>query len=85
VDYLQSAKCIFAIGAREFASLDYIEMNDAGLVVTKEKDIYDKLLMLMSALSLILDYRYKAYACGSKKHQNEIIKKMLKSDLCYAK
>lgn len=83
VDYLQRARCIFAVGSRDCASIDYIEKNDAGVIAAAEKEIYEKLRMLVYTPPLVRDYGYKAYACGSKNHQNEKIKETLKSDMLF--
>jgi glycosyltransferase involved in cell wall biosynthesis len=80
VDYLQRARCILAVGSRDCASIDYIETNDAGMVVADEKELPEKLKLLIDTPSLILDFGHKAYACGAKNHQSEKIKTMLKSD-----
>lgn len=81
VDYLHQARCIFAVGSRECASIEYIETNDAGIVVSDEKEIYRTLRELVDAPTVVRDYGFKAYACGAKNHQSEKIKGMLKSDL----
>lgn len=81
VDYLHQARCIFAVGSRKCASIDYIETNDAGIVAAEENEIYEKLRMLVDTPSVVREYGYKAYACGAKNHQSERIKVMLKSDL----
>lgn len=81
VDYLERARCIFAVGSKDCASIDYLEKNDVGVVVAEEKEIFDKLRLLVNSPSLVRDYGYKAYACGAKNHQSEKIKKMLKADL----
>lgn len=81
VDYLHQARCIFAVGSRECASIEYLEANDAGIVAAEEKEIYEKLRILVDTPTAVSEYGYKAYACGAKNHQSEKIKGMLKSDL----
>lgn len=81
VDYLHQARCIFAVGSRECASIDYIETNEAGIVAVDVKEIYPKLQMIVDTPKVIRDYGYKAYACGAKNHQREAIKEMFNYDL----
>jgi hypothetical protein len=81
VDYLHQARCIFAVGSQECASIDYILTNDAGIIAVKEDEISAKLQLLINTPTIVNEYGHKAYACGTKNHQSEKIRGMLKDDL----
>jgi len=69
VDYLQAARCIFAVGDKETASIDYLLNNDAAVVATDRIGIELKLLELIYSPEKILISGKKAWDCGSKNHK----------------
>ena len=81
VDYLHHARCIFAVGAGECASIEYLEVNDAGLVATSEQQIGEKLKMIVESPAIIREFGNRAYACGKRNHRSDKVKTMLKTDL----
>lgn len=86
VDYFESGRCIFAVGWREASSIDYLIKNDAAIVVGDLKNIEVSLRKLIDNPQLILDYGRKAWECGKRNHQIEVIRGNLYKDLyslCY--
>lgn len=83
VDCFNSARCIFAIGWEEAASIDYLIENDAAIVATNEDSIKSKLNEIIENNDLVLQYARKAWECGLKNHQIEIIQSGLYNDLRY--
>ena len=83
VDCFNSARCIFAIGWEEAASIDYLIENDAAIVATDEDSIKSKLYEIIENNDLIQLYARKAWECGLKNHQIEIIQSRLYKDLRY--
>ena len=80
VDYLYNAKCVFAIGPHNIASIDYLKKNDAAIVVSDEKAVEQALRELVNNQSLICEYGKKAWECGKKNHQIEEIQGKLYDD-----
>ena len=80
VDYFYQGKCIFAVGPKDVASIDYLMKNDAAVVATNEKEIYEKLKMLVENPDIIREYGDKAWDCGKRNHKIDKIQKMLYED-----
>lgn len=68
-DYLRSGKCIFAIGDKDIAPIDYFNRYDSAVVATTYEEIQDKLTELVNASEMILKYAKKAYDCGVEHHE----------------
>lgn len=88
VDYFESGRCIFAVGWKDAASIDYLIQNDAAVVATSTGEMESKLKELISNHQLIMDYGQKAWNCGERNHQIDTIKKQFHKalqELAYAK
>jgi len=87
-DYFKSSKCIFAVGDKDIAPIDYLQKNDAAIIATSYDQVYDKLNSLIDSKEMIVRYSKKAYECGLKNHdvfkRREILNKAL-WDVTYAK
>ncbi|MCR6546201.1 glycosyltransferase [Dehalobacterium formicoaceticum] len=81
VDCFHSGRCVFAIGWKEAASIDYLIKNDAALVATDEKSIVIQLDRIINNQDLIEEYAQKAWECGIRNHQIDKIQKGLYEDL----
>lgn len=81
-DYLRSGKCIFAIGDREIAPIDYFQRYDSAITATTYEEIGEKLGFLLSHKELILEYGKKAYRCGKEHHSIELMNRTLKYAIC---
>ena len=68
-DYLRSGKCIFAIGDKEIAPIDYFERYDSAVTATSYDQIGQKLKTLTDNSILIEEYARKAYYCGVEHHE----------------
>ena len=68
-DYLKSGKCIFAIGDKDIAPIDYFERYDAAVTATDYEQIAEKLAKLVDTPNLVLEYAKKAYDCGVEHHE----------------
>ena len=85
VDCFHSAKCIFAVGPENAASIDCLIKNDAAVVAKSNDEIYEKLNLLVNNKSMIDEYSEKAWKYGKKSFNrieiqrtlNESIKKVL--------
>ena len=76
-DYLKSGKCIFAIGDKEIAPIDYFERYDSAVIARSYKEIEEKLRRLADNPSLILEYGEKAYDCGKVHHEKSQMEQVL--------
>lgn len=81
VDYLETNRCIFAIGSDYCASIMYFLDNDCGLVAKNKEEIEEKLLQLSQKPELMKYYADKAWESGKKHNNAEVIRKNLKEDL----
>ncbi len=72
-DYFASGRCIFALGDRDIAPIDYLIREDAACVVTDYKDIEDALRRLCDNPELITEYGRKAFECGKKNHSTTVV------------
>ena len=76
-DYLHNGKCIFAIGSKDIAPIEYLTENDAAIVSTEYEEINTVLTNLIKNPYKIKEYGEKAYHCGLKNHNNIDIQKKL--------
>ena len=63
-DYLRSGKCIFAIGDKDIAPIDYFRRYDSAVTATSYEQISEKVTELVNTSDLVLEYAKKAYDCG---------------------
>lgn len=81
VDYFERGRCIFAVGWKEAASIDYLIKNNTAIVVDDLEEIEKKLRDLIEKPALIEMYGQKARECGEKFHRIEKIREGLLNDL----
>lgn len=81
VDYLETNRCILAIGDDYCASIKYFIDNDCGAVVTSKNEIKSCLLKLCDNHDLLKQYADNAWEIGKKNHSHTKIKQMVKNDL----
>lgn len=70
-DYFKNGKCIFALGSKEIAPMEYLIKEDAAVAVTDYGDIEESLRKLCLSPGLVEEYSKKAYDCGKKNHDSE--------------
>lgn len=71
-DYFESGKCVLAIGPADSASLEYLRVENAALVVNEEQGIYDALQRICKSDAVQL-FSLKAFECGKRNHDLHII------------
>lgn len=81
VDYMKRARPILAVGHKRAASIVHLKENDAGIVVTDEKKIYEAVREIVENPALLDEYSKKGYECGRKFHNKAVLKKMLVDDI----
>ncbi|MBO5334269.1 MAG: hypothetical protein J6B37_09200 [Clostridia bacterium] len=72
-DYLSSGKCIFAVGYKETAPMQYFINNDVAVIATDDKEIEEKLSMLVNNPDLLVKYAENARDVGIRNHNEEKI------------
>ena len=72
-DYLSSGKCIFAVGHKETAPMQYFINNDAAIIADNDKEIEEKLAMLVNNSDLLVKYAENAKNIGIENHNEEKI------------
>lgn len=72
-DYLSNGKCIWAVGNDDLAPLEYLKEEDAAIVSTSKRGIVQSLQTLTENNIVIAEYARKAYECGIKKHNKQMI------------
>lgn len=83
VDYLETNRCIFAIGHDYCSSIQYFIKNKCGAVATNKEEIEKKLAEVCNDRTLLKNYADSAWECGKKHHQRKDIQMMLKQDIEY--
>lgn len=81
VDYFYKGKCIFAVGHKKSASINYLLKNDAAIIVNNKRDISNSIIYLINNPDKIREYEQKSWNCGKRNHQISEIQSKLYSDL----
>lgn len=68
-DYLRRGKCIFAIGDKEIAPIDYFRRYDSAITATSYEEIVKRLDELIQDPGKISEYAQKGYKCGIENHE----------------
>lgn len=72
VDYLHTGNCLFAVGPKDVASIDYLRKNGAAVTACSEQEIHEKLRELVAEPELIRAYGTKAWAAGKRNHEQSV-------------
>lgn len=83
-DYLKSGKCIFAIGDKEIAPIDYFNRYDSAVTASTYEEIGHKLETLVNNEKMILRYARKGYQCGVEHHERSKMDRLLIETICEA-
>lgn len=81
VDYFERGKCIFAVGWKNAASIDYLVENQAAIVVNDYNNLQSSLERLINNPELIEKYGNRSWELGKRNHQIDEIKNKLYQDL----
>ena len=83
-DYLKSGKCIFAIGDKEIAPIDYFNRYDSAITASSYDEVYKKLAEIIDNPEIINLYGEKAFNCGKENHDMLETDKLLKNTIIFA-
>ena len=81
VDYLETNRCIFAIGHDYCSSIQYFIKNKCGAVATNKEEIEKKLTELCNDRTLLKKYADNAWKSGKNYHEKSKIQSMLIDDI----
>ena len=83
-DYFASGKCIFAIGDKIIAPIQYLEEYDCAVVSTDYSEVERQLRKLIDNPELITEYGRKSFETGRMNHEENKVKKIFVDTLCKA-
>ena len=83
-DYLKSGKCIFAIGDKGIAPIDYFNRYDSAITASSYDEVYKKLTEIIDNPGIINLYGEKAFNCGKENHDVLETDKLLKDTIIFA-
>lgn len=72
-DYFAAGKCIWGVGNKDLAPIEYLRECDAGLVSTNDDEIRDVLEKMVSDSNVVKEYARKGYDCGQERHNASIV------------
>ncbi|MGE6416067.1 hypothetical protein ACQKDD_18045 [Planococcus kocurii] len=81
VDYFERGRCIFAVGWKNAASIEYLKENNAAVIVDNLKDLETNLRELLESPEEISKFSIRARELGEKNHRIDSTRKLLKNDL----
>lgn len=83
-DYFASGKCIFAIGDKNIAPIQYLEEYDCAVVSADYSEVERQLRKLIDNPELITEYGRKSFETGRMNHEENKVKKIFVDTLCKA-
>lgn len=83
-DYFASGKCIFAIGDKIIAPIQYLEEYDCAVVSTEYSEVERQLRKLIDNPEQITEYGRKSFETGRMNHEENKVKKIFVDTLCKA-
>lgn len=83
-DYFASGKCIFAIGDKIIAPIQYLEEYDCAVVSTDYSKVERQLRKLIDNPEQITEYGRKSFETGRMNHEENKVKKIFVDTLCKA-
>ena len=72
-DYFSAGKCIWAVGNKDLAPIDYFIEEDSAVVSCTKDEITKKLLSIVDNKTIIPTYAKKAFSCGTTNHNRDVI------------
>lgn len=76
-EYLSYGKCIFAFGPEDIASIMYLKKNDAALVCTKKKEIYQIIRNIITDQEKQIKLKINSLLLAKMKHTKPNIKEII--------
>lgn len=76
-DYLGSGKCIFAVGNKDVAPMEYLRDEDGAITAYDYETVLASLNDIANNPELVKEYAKKAYDLGKRNHDKKIIQERL--------
>ena len=76
-DYLGSGKCIFAVGNKDVAPMEYLRDEDGAITAYDYDSILKALNEIANNQELVKEYAKKAFELGKRNHDKKIIQERL--------
>lgn len=81
MDYLSVGHCIFAIGPKDIASIEYLSKNDLAIIASSKKEISDEVENITKNPDVILEYAKNAETFIAKMSSPPSQQELLREDL----
>ena len=78
-DYLASGNCIWGVGNKDLAPMEYLKIEDAGIVSDDKTSICDALNMMIEKPDFLRVFAEKAQDCGRMNHSKDVIIRTFKT------
>lgn len=76
-DYLGSGKCIFAVGNKDVAPMEYLKEEDGAITAYDYETVLASLNNIVNNPELVKEYAKKAYDLGKRNHDKKLIQERL--------
>lgn len=76
-DYLGSGKCVFAVGNKDVAPMEYLKEEDGAITAYDYESVLNALKEIANNPELVKEYAKKAYELGKRNHDKKIIQERL--------
>lgn len=83
-DYFKTGKCIFAVGKKETAPIDYLIKNKCAVVAETQEEISKQLKKIIEDTSVLNKYGRRAFEVGKERHSKELMTETFYSALVNA-
>ena len=80
-DYLASGRCIFAVGAKDIAPIEYLRNADLAVTCSSIKEIENKMQALLESPERITSLANKSLEYGKIHHNTELMQERLSSTI----
>ena len=81
VDYFSVPRCIFAIGPKDIAPIEYLQENNVAVVCSNYAQMQEQIKDLLTNKEKIYYYARNAWELGIKRHQKQDMQSSLHDDL----
>lgn len=84
IDYLHTGNCVFAVGPKDVASIDYLKSGDAAIIAFSQKEIEAKVDLILRRPEEVQKYAYRGWEYAKKNNDVRVCRPRFYTDLKYA-
>jgi len=77
-DYLANGRCIFAVGSKNVAPIEYFRRYDSAITATSFREIVQQLQKIVDDPSLLETYGKKGFLCGFERHSKDVMEPLFR-------